>query len=37
MALKTLFYHITSFIIWDKANNSISVLDVVTVFYLVKR
>jgi hypothetical protein len=37
MALKNLFYYITSFVAWDRANNSASMLDVVMVFYLVKR
>jgi hypothetical protein len=37
MALKNLFYHITSLAAWDKANNFTLVLDVVMVFYLVKR
>ena len=37
IALKNLFHHITSLAAWERANSSASVLDVVTVFYLVER
>jgi hypothetical protein len=37
MALKNFFHHITFLTAWDRVNNSTLVLNVVTVFYLVKR
>src|SRR5436309_14186145 len=37
MPLKNLFHQITSLAAWDRANSSVSVLDVVTVFCFVER
>jgi hypothetical protein len=36
MTLKSLFHHITSFVTWDRASNSASVLNMVTVFCLIE-
>jgi amino acid permease len=37
IALKNLFHQITYLAVWERANNSTSVLDIVTIFYLIKR